>query len=208
MAACSLGYGPPRHLLDLKHGSGLHDVLHAAGIVDAGQLHQNLVLAEAVLLNRRLAHAQRIDAVADGLDRLGHRFVLHLGEVLRLHGQSEGVIGPRAHVVFGETLGDDIHQILTAVRRHSLYHNLVGIVLRIGLGDVGEGNLSFIELLFENLDSVVGVNVHGIVDLHLQDQVGSATQIETKPNAVGHGREQTLAGKALRDAEYPKQKDE
>ena len=39
-------------------------------VVDAGQLHQDLVGAQAIFLDHRLAHAQGVDAVADGLDRL------------------------------------------------------------------------------------------------------------------------------------------
>ena len=48
----------------------------------------------------------------------------------------------------------------------------------------------------------------GVVHLHLQDQVNSAAQIQAKMNAVGHGGEQPLAGKALRNAEDPEQEDE
>ena len=35
------------------------------GIVDAGQLHQNLVLPETMLLNRGLANAEGVNTVAD-----------------------------------------------------------------------------------------------------------------------------------------------
>jgi hypothetical protein len=38
--------------------------------------------------------------------------------------------------------------------------------------------------------------------------VSSAAQIQTKMDAVGHGREQALARKTLRNAEDPEQKDE
>ena len=42
-------------------------------IADARQLHQNLIGAQAVFLNQRLAHAQRIHAIANGLNGLVHR---------------------------------------------------------------------------------------------------------------------------------------
>ena len=67
-------------LLDLKHGGGLHDVFHAPGIVDARKLHQNLVLPEAMLLDGRLADAERVNAVADGVDRLRNRLILQIGQ--------------------------------------------------------------------------------------------------------------------------------
>ena len=83
-SACSwLGYGPPSDLLDLQHRRGLHDFLHARRIVHARQLHQNLVLPEPVLLDDRLAHAQRVDAVADGLDRLRDGAILQVRQALR-----------------------------------------------------------------------------------------------------------------------------
>ena len=102
------GIRPAQNLLDLKHGGGLHNIFHAARVVDAGQLHQNLILAESMFLNRRFAHAQRIDSIADSLDRLRHRLILYVGEHRRLHGQRPGVIGPRTQVVLGQALGNDI----------------------------------------------------------------------------------------------------
>src|SRR5579864_5604899 len=49
---------PANDLLDLEHGSVLDDLLHSRHIVDAGKLHENLVLPKTVLLNRGLAHAE------------------------------------------------------------------------------------------------------------------------------------------------------
>ncbi len=76
---------------------------------------------------------------------------------------------------------------------------------RIGLGDVGEGNFALVELLFEHLDGIVGINVDRIIHLHLQDQVGSAPQIQPRLMRLVMAVEQTLARKALRNAEYSKQ---
>ena len=70
MAACSLGIRALYRLPDFQHGGGLHDFLDAGRIVDTGQLHQNLIVAQAVFLNDRLGNAQLVNAVADGLDRL------------------------------------------------------------------------------------------------------------------------------------------
>ena len=49
---------------------GLNNFLHAARIVHAGKLDQNLVIAQAVFLDQRLTHAQAVYARADGLNRL------------------------------------------------------------------------------------------------------------------------------------------
>ena len=59
-----------QRLPDLQHGRGLHDLLYARGIVDAGQLHEDLILAQAVLLNGRFTDTKLIDTVANGFDRL------------------------------------------------------------------------------------------------------------------------------------------
>ena len=72
-----LGKRPAVHRLpDFQHGRRLHDLFHARRIVHARQLHQNLVLAQSVLLDDRLAHAQLVNAVANGLDRLRNRTIL------------------------------------------------------------------------------------------------------------------------------------
>src|SRR5208283_1978596 len=168
----------------------------------------NLVLAEPVFLNRRLAHAQRINAVADGLNRLSYGLILQLGEHLRLHRENVCTLGSRTQVVLGQALRNDILQVGASTRWNALQHDLVGTVLRIGLGDIGKGNLALVELLFEDFDSVVGISVDRVIHLHLQDEVGSALQIESQVNALGHGIEQALAGNALRNTEYPEQKDE
>jgi hypothetical protein len=75
------------HLLNFEHGGGLDEVLHAAGIVDAGELHQDLVLPEPVGLDGGLADAQGVNAVADGIDGLGDGLVLELVEARNPHRQ-------------------------------------------------------------------------------------------------------------------------
>ena len=85
-------------LPDLQHGGGLHDVLNPGRIVDARQLHQDLVLAQPVLLNDRLADAELVNAIADGLDGLLDSAALELRERLLLHGQDIGALGARYSV--------------------------------------------------------------------------------------------------------------
>ena len=62
--------------VNLKTRRGLNNALHPVQVADTGQFHQNLVVAQAVLLNQRLAHAERVHAVANRLDRLLDRLGL------------------------------------------------------------------------------------------------------------------------------------
>ena len=107
---------PTQNLLDLKHGGGLHNVFHPSGIVDSRQLHQNLVLAESMFLNRRFTHAQRVDAVPDRLDRLRNRLIFQVGQHLRLHGKRPDIVRAGTQVVFRQALGNDVQQVLARVR--------------------------------------------------------------------------------------------
>jgi len=63
--------GTTQRLLDFEHRGGLHDFLDPRRIVHARKLNENLILAEAMFLNHRLAHAQLVDSIADRLDGLG-----------------------------------------------------------------------------------------------------------------------------------------
>ena len=120
---------------------------------------------------------------------------------MRLHREIPGVIRARRDFVLGQALVHDAHQIAARTGGHALDRDVVGIVVRIGLGDFRKGNFALVQLLFEDFDGVVGVDLHRIVDLHLQDQVRPAAQIEAEVDALGHGREQTLSRKALWNAE-------
>src|SRR5258708_3837592 len=67
-------------LTNIEPGGLLNQVPNSGGIVCAGQLDQNLIIPQAVFLDRWLAHAQRIDSVANGIDGLGHGAALHVSE--------------------------------------------------------------------------------------------------------------------------------
>ena len=67
------GIRPTQRLPDLQHGGRLHDLFDPRRIVHAGQLHQNLILPQTVFLNDRLSHAQLVNPVANGLNRLRYR---------------------------------------------------------------------------------------------------------------------------------------
>ena len=88
---------------------------------------------------------------------------------------------------------DDAHQVGSRGRRNALHHNVIGIIVRIRLGDIGKCNLALVQLFFENLDRVVGVDLHRVIDLHLQNQVSPAAQIKAQVDALRHRREQAVS---------------
>ena len=86
--------------MNLKARRGLDDGLDLVQIADAGQLDKNLVRAQAVLLNQRLTHAQRVHAVANGFDRLFDRPLFEIVLENRLHGQRQVVVVAAGEIVF------------------------------------------------------------------------------------------------------------
>src|SRR6185437_7901678 len=179
-----VGVGAAKGLANLQHSGGLHDGLDARGIVHAGQLDQDLVLPQTMFFDHRFAHAQLVNAVADGFDSLLHRPVLELGELRRLHGNSVGILGAGRQVVLRQIGVDDVAQVGTVIRRNSLDDNVVGIVGWVGLGDVGKSDVPGAQGGLEALNGLLGIHVHRIINLHLQDEVGAAFEVQAKVNAL------------------------
>ena len=96
-ASCSLeiSSGPPSTCLISSMAVDCMISFTRAGSSTPGKLHQNLILAQSVLLNHRFAHAQLVDAIADGLDGQGDGAILEIGQGLRLHGESPGIVRAR-----------------------------------------------------------------------------------------------------------------
>jgi hypothetical protein len=81
------------------------------------------------------------------------------------------------------------------------------------VGGVRLGNLRVVDLadahlLLEPLDGVVGVHIDSIVDLHLQNQVGPALEVEAEMDALLNGVEEALARPVTRHANDPKDKED
>ena len=178
------GVRTAERLPDLEHGGRLHDVLDPRGIVHARQLHQDLVLPKSVLFDDRFAHTQLVNAISDGLNRLGHGAIFEVGQGLRLHGNSPGVIRARGQLVLGKAILHDGEQVRPGFWRHAFQHNLVGIVGRIGFADLGVVDLASPQIGLQTFDRVVRIYIDGIIHLHLQDQVSAALQVESEVNAV------------------------
>ena len=102
----AVGAAVVQALADFQHGGGLHDFLDPGGIVDAGKLDENLVVAEAVFLNHRLGDAELVDTVADGFDGLLDGALLDGFQHGRLEGDVPGVIRAGDQIVFAELVGD------------------------------------------------------------------------------------------------------
>ena len=127
-----------------------------------------------MLLNHRLADAELINTVADGLDGLGYCFVLQVGEHLGLHAHDPGILGPRCGLVFRQTLLNNGEQIGARLRRNAFQHDPVRIALRVRFSDFRIIDLLGTELFLERFQRIIGVNVDGVINLHLQNEVGSA----------------------------------
>ena len=147
-------------------------------------MHQNLVLAETVLLNDRLADSELINAVADCLNGLRHGAILQIGHVLRLHGENPGIFGARSQIVLRQAVIHNVAQVRTGFRGHPFQHNLIGIIRRIGLGNFVVIDLAGAQFFLQPIHGTIGVSVNGIVHLHLKDQVCAALQVKAQMNAI------------------------
>ena len=95
--------------------------LHARRIIDSGQLHQNLILTQPMFFDHGLAHAQLVNAVANGLNGLLHRAVLQVGQTaVGFMVTVQVLFAPEVSVVLGKTVLDDGAQIGTRLGRHTL----------------------------------------------------------------------------------------
>ncbi len=75
--------------------------MHASQIVDAGKFDKQLVAAQVVFLNDRLADAERVNSGANDLFRLFQRALLEVRDCAGLHSQREGGTAGRRDVVLG-----------------------------------------------------------------------------------------------------------
>ena len=81
-----------------------------------------------------------------------------------------------------------LEQVSARTGLHALQHDLVRIVLRVGLGNIGVVDLAGAQLLFQDFDGVLRDHVDRVIDLHLQNQVRSTLQIETEVDVIGQRR--------------------
>ena len=171
--------------LELEKGRGADEALHLVGVVDAGQLDQNLVASRAVGGDDRLGHAERVDPALDGLERLLDGLgPERLGDVrLQLERVAAGAAGAR---VLGHQFGLGVGE--GAERRvHRLRHAGDGDPRRRGHRDRGPGDVLLTERQPEPLGGVLAGVLQGLVGLDAQHQLHAALEVETQadPPAAG-----------------------
>src|SRR6185437_7263349 len=76
--------------MNFETGRGLDDTPDAIEVIDSGQLDEDLIAAEVVLLNHGLADTEGVDALADDGNRLIERVLLNIRLSGGLHGQRPG----------------------------------------------------------------------------------------------------------------------
>ena len=106
-------------LADLQHGGGLHDFLDAGGIIDAGKLDENLIVAEAVFLNHRLGDTELVDTVANGFDGLLDGALLDGFSTVGLRVTFQVLSGTGGQIVFAELVIDERAKIARGSNVHA-----------------------------------------------------------------------------------------
>ena len=128
------------HGVDFELGGLLDDVFDAGGIVNAGEFDEDLVIAEAVLLDDGLGDAELVDALADGLDGGVEGAGLEVSDGRGAHGELESAVGLRGEIVAGVGGGADERADGAVLGRSDAGDGDGLRVRRIGLGDPGPGD--------------------------------------------------------------------
>ena len=165
-------------------------------------------------LDDGFVHAKLVNAAADRLDRLIHRPVFKLLQRLRPEGDRPVIFSSRARVVIRKLGLHRLLQLRTRRGSNTFNDNLLRMIIRVWLGDFAIGDLGRLERGFQALHRVVGFEVDGVVDLHLQNQMRTALEIEPQVDAMPHGRwrdqrvSQRIPGETRRDAKDAIDKDQ
>ena len=131
---------------------------------------------------------KRIDAAADGVDRLLYRTLLdrlHLG---LLHGEGPAIVWRGAHGVLAPVARiKQVAHITDTVGRRAL--NLDQLrMLGIGLQHRARGETALLQIGLHPADRIIRFRAHCFIHHYLQHQVDAALEVETEVDAVGQGR--------------------
>ena len=161
-----------------QDGRGLDDALDALGVVDPRQLDDDLVAA--VALDDGLGHAELVDAVADGLDRLVDGLVAQCLHGHGLHGHRRR--GPVEGVV--PFAGEEV-ELLAGFAFLVGVKSLQGQFARaLAAGDGAEGDRVFLKGVSQAQGHLVGVHAHGVLGQDLHDQVDAALEVQSQVDLV------------------------
>ena len=175
--------GSTHNRVDLKTRRRLDDGLHPVEIADARQLNQDLIGAQAVGRNLRLAHAERIHAIVHRLDSLLDGLVFKGLFDQRFHGEYKArVRTTTSEIVLAGILG--IKQRAGSAHaglRYALNANGLRLV-RVRLVHLRKREVGSFKVLLNPANRVVGLRTHRLRHHNLQNQVGSASEIKTEVN--------------------------
>jgi hypothetical protein len=181
------------HSVNLKPRRGLDDGLDLVQVADTRQFHQNLVFAQAIGRNQRLAHVPRHPRGREWSRWPAVRSSCPDPFDDRLHGQRPGIVAAAA--VESRTRWNTCCRAGSA-QSWPLQARVPSISDHSGLPDRAckPGKRSGCR---SSEHPVRGHRVVGFVadrfgDLHLQNQVRAALQIQAQMNAIGYGLEQGL----------------
>ena len=125
--------------------------------------------------DRRLGDPELVDAIADRLDALPHGVVPELGDVPLAHGEGEapGRLVPLADVEGAELAGHR-QRVVPAGDVRQLDHDAAESCA----GDSLDAHALALEAALEILGGPLGLGADVLVDLHPEDQVDAALQVE------------------------------
>src|SRR5260370_29965881 len=161
----------------LNHGPGLR------GVSFPGQLDQNLVLAAADDLNRRLGQSKSIDAALDRVERLLHGLLLDGGNRGRPHGQQVAGSFPGSGAgipLRPKNVVEQIAELRELVRGDVAYED----VRVIHAANFVVADILVPELAGQPVHRLVRFLADGFLHLHLQDQVRPALQVQSELNLL------------------------
>jgi hypothetical protein len=200
------GVRTTQHRMNLQARRGLNDILHTTGIIDARQLDQDLVAAQVVLLNHRLAHAECIDAGADDLDRLLQRMRLQVGHRAGLHGQRPGIVRARSNVVLRAVLRvQDAANIVAAIRGSSA--DLNGVRTAEIRRNRANRDAVGLQILLDMRRVAVAGDAYRLIHHHLQDEMGAALEVETEVDSLQQRSFKRCAAESAGKADDAEDKD-
>ncbi len=181
--------------MNFELGGGLDDAFDAGGIVDAGELDEDLIVAQTVLRDLRFRDAERVDPGADGLDRLLQGSCFDVANGRLFHGQGEAV-APGGGDIIGRVLVaiEDVVNGRCLRGLKAVDGDEGGVICGVELGGFGAGGR---QRGIEALHVGIGPGGDGFGDLNLEHEMGAALEVEPEMDAV---RERLLEA-AVRDAE-------
>ena len=162
------------------------------GVAFARQFDENFGLRDgvAVRLDRGLGEAESVDALFDGLQRLGDRVPLQFGQrrVLHVHAVIGGVY--RGESPVGELLGDHVAEDLGFGLIDTVQVDLDGIGVfqgfRVVTVETVDDDVARAGFLTQRFDRLFRLGLGGVLDLHLEHQMAAALQIEPEMDVAGH----------------------